>query len=130
MSSRSGILGPRPHTHSRNGRVDNRTMGKHYQKWFPSISEIDQYLHFIRWTCHSSVQETTGQTSANVVFGRELRLPCNRQFGCKPDDNVVCDDYVYHVKKRMEAIHGEFAVIARIRWVPVIGRSSVITSEQ
>ncbi|KAJ8945415.1 hypothetical protein NQ318_009870 [Aromia moschata] len=41
----------------------------------------------------SDVHETTGQTPASIVMGRELRLPCDLKFGCTPGDDVAGEDY-------------------------------------
>lgn len=41
----------------------------------------------------------------DVLFGRELQQPCDLQFHCKPDDDVVGEDYVSKLKRQMEAFH-------------------------
>ncbi|KAJ8937830.1 hypothetical protein NQ318_016710 [Aromia moschata] len=53
----------------------------------------------------SSVHETTGQTPASIVMGRELRLPCDLKFGCTPGDDVAGEDYVSTLRQRMDNIH-------------------------
>ncbi|KAJ8937578.1 hypothetical protein NQ318_023109 [Aromia moschata] len=53
----------------------------------------------------SSVHETTGQTPASIVMGRELRLPCDLKFGCTPGDDVAGEDYVSTLRQRMDDIH-------------------------
>ncbi|KAJ8956157.1 hypothetical protein NQ318_020708, partial [Aromia moschata] len=55
----------------------------------------DQFLHLFLLAYRSSVHETTGQTPASIVMGRELRLPCDLKFGCTPGDDVAGEDYVY-----------------------------------
>ncbi|KAJ8962278.1 hypothetical protein NQ318_018257 [Aromia moschata] len=50
----------------------------------------------------SSVHETTGQTPASIVMGRELRLPCDLKFGCTPGDDVAGEDYVSTLRQRMD----------------------------
>ncbi|KAJ8952780.1 hypothetical protein NQ318_008097 [Aromia moschata] len=56
-------------------------------------------------TYRSSVHETTGQTHASIVMGRELRLPCDLKFGCTPGDDVAGEDYVSTLRQRMDDIH-------------------------
>ncbi|KAJ8936417.1 hypothetical protein NQ318_014855 [Aromia moschata] len=51
------------------------------------------------------VHETTGQTPASIVMGRELRLPCDLKFGCTPGDDVAGEDYVSTLRQRMDDIH-------------------------
>ncbi|KAJ8954414.1 hypothetical protein NQ318_011088 [Aromia moschata] len=53
----------------------------------------------------SSIHETTGQTPASIVMGRELRLPCDLKFGCTPGDDVAGEDYVSTLRQRMDDIH-------------------------
>lgn len=53
----------------------------------------------------SSVHETTGQTPANILFGRELRLPCDLVFGSKPGEDLAGEDYVKELRRRMDDIH-------------------------
>ena len=40
----------------------------------------------------ASTHETTGVTPANMVFGRELRLPCDLMFGAPPDKEQSVTD--------------------------------------
>ncbi|KAJ8941505.1 hypothetical protein NQ318_006456 [Aromia moschata] len=51
------------------------------------------------------IHETTGQTPASIVMGRELRLPCDLKFGCTPGDDVAGEDYVSTLRQRMDDIH-------------------------
>ncbi|KAJ8960020.1 hypothetical protein NQ318_009456 [Aromia moschata] len=53
----------------------------------------------------SSIHDTTGQTPASIVMGRELRLPCDLKFGCTPGDDVAGEDYVSTLRQRMDDIH-------------------------
>ena len=84
----------------------NRTMGRYLSKVVSDHQrDWDQYLHLFLLAYRSSVNETTGQTPANVLFGRELRLPCDLKFGFKPDEEVAGEDYVTNLRKRMDNIH-------------------------
>ncbi|KAJ8958638.1 hypothetical protein NQ318_016363 [Aromia moschata] len=62
-------------------------------------------LHLFLLAYRSSVHETTGQTPASIVMGRELRLPCDLKFGCTPGDDVAGEDYVSTLRQRMDDIH-------------------------
>ncbi|KAJ8949926.1 hypothetical protein NQ318_007634 [Aromia moschata] len=64
-----------------------------------------KFLHLFLLAYRSSVHETTGQTPASIVMGRELRLPCDLKFGCTPGDDVAGEDYVSTLRQRMDDIH-------------------------
>ncbi|KAJ8962256.1 hypothetical protein NQ318_018230 [Aromia moschata] len=55
---------------------------------------VTKTLGKVREPYRSSIHETTGQTPASIVMGRELRLPCDLKFGCTPGDDVAGEDYV------------------------------------
>ncbi|KAJ8946776.1 hypothetical protein NQ318_018985 [Aromia moschata] len=63
------------------------------------------FLHLFLLAYRSSVHETTGQTPASIVMGRELRLPCDLKFVCTPGDDVAGEDYVSTLRQRMDDIH-------------------------
>ncbi|KAJ8934926.1 hypothetical protein NQ318_011338 [Aromia moschata] len=65
----------------------------------------EEFLHLFLLAYRSSVHETTGQTPASIVMGRELRLPCDLKFGCTPGDDVAGEDYVSTLRQRMDDIH-------------------------
>ncbi|KAJ8934947.1 hypothetical protein NQ318_000484 [Aromia moschata] len=65
----------------------------------------DQFLHLFLLAYRSSVHETTGQTPAIIVMGRELRLLYDLKFGCTPGDDVAEKDYVSTLRQRMDDIH-------------------------
>ncbi|KAJ8951518.1 hypothetical protein NQ318_000214 [Aromia moschata] len=67
--------------------------------------EVTKTLGKVREPYRSSVHETTGQTPASIVMGRELRLPCDLKFGCTPGDDVAGEDYVSTLRQRMDDIH-------------------------
>lgn len=48
------------------------------------LSFFDKYLNF-----HDVEGLERCEFLSALLFGRELRLPCDFQFGCKPDDLVV-----------------------------------------
>ncbi|KAJ8962682.1 hypothetical protein NQ318_001079 [Aromia moschata] len=76
---------------------------KELYKW--SLESIGVVALNRRLAYRSSVHETTGQTPASIVMGRELRLPCDLKFGCTPGDDVAGEDYVSTLRQRMDDIH-------------------------
>ncbi|KAJ8941098.1 hypothetical protein NQ318_019103 [Aromia moschata] len=86
----------------RMNRTINRYLskvGSHHQR------DWDQFLHLFLLAYRSSVHGTTGQTPASIVMGRELRLPCDLNFGCTPGDVMAEEDYVSTLRQRMDDIH-------------------------
>ncbi|KAG8240363.1 hypothetical protein J437_LFUL002504, partial [Ladona fulva] len=53
----------------------------------------------------SAVHESTGQTPAKVLFGWELKLPCDLVVQHQTDEDVVGEDYVLTMQKKMDNIH-------------------------
>ncbi|KAK4873400.1 hypothetical protein RN001_015429 [Aquatica leii] len=45
-------------------------------------------------TYRSSVYESTDQTPSCVMLGRKIRLPCDLQFGRRPEEEVAGEDYI------------------------------------
>ncbi|XP_050519398.1 uncharacterized protein LOC126893360 [Diabrotica virgifera virgifera] len=84
----------------------NRTVGKYLTKMVSNHQrDWDQYLLFFAMAYRSAVNESTGQTPAKVLFGREMRLPCDLEFGCRPGEDVAGEDYVNELRRRMDDIH-------------------------
>jgi hypothetical protein len=46
-----------------------------------------------------------GMTPANMVFGRELLLPCDLLFGAPPDKEESTTDYAVNLAERLRDIH-------------------------
>ncbi|XP_050507422.1 uncharacterized protein LOC126885038 [Diabrotica virgifera virgifera] len=88
----------------------NRTMGKHLSKVVSENQrDWDQHIHLFLMAYRSAVNETTGQTPTCLMLGREVRLPCDLEFGCRPsEEHVAGEEYVDRLKLRMNNIH-EFA---------------------
>lgn len=81
----------------------NRTIGKYLSKVVSSHQrDWDQHLPFFLMAYRSAINESTGQTPARILFGRELRLPCDLVFRCKPGE-----DYVSELRRKMDDIHQE-----------------------
>lgn len=84
----------------------NRTMGKYLSKVVSDHQrDWDQYIPLFLLAYRSSVHASTNESPANVLFGRELRLPCDLQFGIKPGEDVAGEDYVSKLRAKMEDIH-------------------------
>jgi transposase InsO family protein/predicted aspartyl protease len=84
----------------------NRTLNRYLSKVVSDHQrDWDQHLHLFLMAYRSSAHETTGQSPANIAFGRELRLPCDLKFGCKPGENLANDDYVANLRRKMDDIH-------------------------
>lgn len=84
----------------------NRTVGKYLAKVVSDHQrDWDRYLHLFTMAYRSSVQESTGETPACIMFGREVRLPCDLEFGCKPGVEIAGEDYVSRLKGRLHYVH-------------------------
>ena len=84
----------------------NRTINRYLSKVVSNHQrDWDRHLHLFLMAYRSSVHETTGQTPANILFGRELRLPCDLIFGSKPGEDLAGEDYVTDLRRRMDDIH-------------------------
>ena len=53
----------------------------------------DERLSIFLLAYRASTHETTGVTPASMVFGRELRLPCDLMLGTPPDKEQSTTDY-------------------------------------
>ena len=49
--------------------------------------------------------QSDGMVERNVVFGRELRLPCDVMFGATPDMEQLTTDYTAVLVERIHDIH-------------------------
>jgi hypothetical protein len=65
----------------------------------------DERLPIFLLANRASTHETTGMTLANMVFGRELLLPCDLLFGATPDKEVSTTDYTGNLAERLRDIH-------------------------
>ena len=85
----------------------NRTMEKYLSKMVSERQkDWDRCIPLFLMAYRSAVNESPGQTPANILFGREMRLSCDLKFGCRPGEyEIVGDDYVGKLKKRLDEIH-------------------------
>jgi hypothetical protein len=65
----------------------------------------DERLPIFLLAYRSSTHDTTGMTPANMVFGREPRLPCDLLFGAPPDKEQSTTDYVADLVERLPNTH-------------------------
>jgi hypothetical protein len=64
--------------------------------------EWDRHLPLFLLAYRAAIHETTHQTPAKILFGHELRLPCNLTFGSPAR---VPKDVTSHVDQLQEAMH-------------------------
>jgi hypothetical protein len=75
-----------------------KVVSTHQRDW-------DERLPIFLLACRASTHDTTGMTPANIVFGRELRLPCDLLFGAPPDKEQSTTDYVADLVERLHDTH-------------------------
>ncbi|XP_072377817.1 uncharacterized protein [Diabrotica undecimpunctata] len=63
----------------------------------------DQYLSFFPKAYRSTVNESTGQTLANALFGR--RMLCDLEFECLAEEDVACENNAKELRRRMGQLH-------------------------
>ena len=79
--------------------------GEHHQR------DWDDHIPLLLMSYRSAIHESTKQTPANLMFGRELNLPIDLLYGRPPREKVSnIDDYLSNLQRRMENVH-EFARI-------------------
>ena len=78
---------------------------EHHQKVW------DDHVPLLMMSYRSDLHESTKQTLAKLMFGREVNLPLDLLFGRPPNEKVKSlDDYVEMLEKRLENVY-EFARI-------------------
>ncbi|GFV92957.1 retrovirus-related Pol polyprotein from transposon 412 [Trichonephila clavipes] len=70
-------------------------VSSHQQDW-------DKKLPFFLLAYRSAVHETTGYSPAQMLFGRDLRLPADLLFIRPPDAPLVPEEYIEKQQARME----------------------------
>jgi hypothetical protein len=72
-----------------------KTIKEHLRKVVSTYQrDWDERLPIFLLAYRASTHDTTGMTRANMVFGRELHLPCDLLFGAPPDKEQSTTDYV------------------------------------
>lgn len=88
----------------------------------------DQHIALLLLSYRSAMHESTQYTLARVVFGRELRLPCNFEFGVPPDQPQVVAEFMSQFRENLDNTH-MFRSHLRITSSRVIMRYDVRTIE-
>ncbi|GFW40159.1 retrovirus-related Pol polyprotein from transposon 412 [Trichonephila clavipes] len=65
----------------------------------------DKKLPFFLLAYRSAVHETTGNSSSQMLFGRDLRLPADILFSRHPDTPLAPEEYIEKLHARMEKMH-------------------------
>ncbi|UYV84725.1 K02A2.6-like [Cordylochernes scorpioides] len=65
----------------------------------------DSQLPILLMAYRSSVHETTGYSPAKMLFGRELKLPCDLIFGCPNSFGEGSNEFVDRLHSRLEKVH-------------------------
>ncbi|GFS61079.1 retrovirus-related Pol polyprotein from transposon 412 [Trichonephila clavipes] len=73
-------------------------VSKNQQDW-------DQKVPLFLLAYRSAVHETTGYSPSQMLFGWDLRLPCNLLFGRPPDTPSSPEEYVQNLQARFEDVH-------------------------
>jgi len=66
---------------------------------------LDERLPIFLLAYRAPTYETTGVTPANMVFGRELRLPCDLIFGAPTDKKQSTTEHIAALVERLHFIH-------------------------
>lgn len=84
----------------------NRTILNHLSVFVSrNQRDWDQKLPLFLLAYRSAVHETTGYTPAQLLFGRDLRLPCDILFGCPQDVLPSPVEYLQDLQERLKTIH-------------------------
>jgi hypothetical protein len=83
-----------------------KTIEEHLRKVVASHQkDWDARLPIFLLAYRASTHDTKGLTSANLVFGRELRLPSDLLFGAPPDKEQPTIDHAADLVDRLHNIH-------------------------
>ncbi|UYV62133.1 K02A2.6-like, partial [Cordylochernes scorpioides] len=84
----------------------NKTMVEHLSKVVEQNQrDWDRRLPLFLMAYRAAINETTGQTPAKVMFGRELRLPCDLEFGTPGGPPVEVTSYVGELRGVLSETH-------------------------
>ncbi|XP_033607654.1 uncharacterized protein LOC117282386 [Cryptotermes secundus] len=83
-----------------------KTIEEHLRKIVASHQrDWDERLPLFLLAYRASIHDTTGLTPASLVFGRELRLPCDLLFGVPPGKELPVTDYAADLVEHLHDIH-------------------------
>ncbi|GFV91653.1 hypothetical protein TNCV_4762181 [Trichonephila clavipes] len=71
----------------------------------PQTNKTGTRKFFFLLAYRSAVHETTGYSPSQMLFGRDLRLPCDLLFGRPPDTPSSPEEYVQNLQARFEDVH-------------------------
>ena len=85
----------------------NRTLLEHLKKMVDEHQrDWDKYIQLFLMAYRSATHNSTGQSPAMVIFGKEMRLPSELRFGTPPSDaRLETSDYVAELQKDLRDIH-------------------------
>ena len=84
----------------------NKTMEEHLSKVVDEHQkDWDRHLPFLLMAYRAAVHDTTGQTPSKVVFGRDLRLPCDLVFGAPEQEQRETSNYVDQLRDKLLDTH-------------------------
>ncbi|KAG8239060.1 hypothetical protein J437_LFUL018503 [Ladona fulva] len=66
---------------------------------------VNKTLPKVREPYRAAVHESTGETPSRMIFGREIRLPCDIEFGRLGETEMCTSDYLSKLVGRMAYIH-------------------------
>ena len=84
----------------------NKTMKEHLSKVVhKNQRDWDRHLPFFLMAYRAAIHETTKQTPARVIFGHEIRLPCDLIFGMPNKEPLSVNNYADEVSERLRNVH-------------------------
>ena len=84
----------------------NRTLEQHLSKLVNEHQDDwDRHIPLFLMAYRAAVHNSTGETPSSLLFGRELRLPCDLQFGTSNRENISTTDYVQDLRARLDEVH-------------------------
>ncbi|UYV63495.1 K02A2.6-like [Cordylochernes scorpioides] len=84
----------------------NRTLTQHLTMFVDKNQrDWDQHLPMLLMAYRSAEHESTGHSLARMLFGHELRMPCDVLLGRPEETFENTNEYISHLEERMLTIH-------------------------
>ncbi|UYV82560.1 K02A2.6-like, partial [Cordylochernes scorpioides] len=84
----------------------NRTLTQHLTMFVDKNQrDWDQHLPMLLMAYRSAEHESTGYSPARMLFGHELRMPCDVLLGRPEETFENTNEYISHLEERMLTIH-------------------------
>ncbi|UYV84885.1 K02A2.6-like, partial [Cordylochernes scorpioides] len=84
----------------------NRTLTQHLTVFVnKNQRDWDQHLPMLLMAYRSAEHESTGYSPARMLFGHELRMPCDVLLGRPEETFENTNEYISHLEERMLSIH-------------------------